>query len=199
MEHVRKQEEPKETITSSDTTALEEFDQKTTLFETMTKSKSFNKSLKQRAIYHALMESILEDEDAMDKGVADKLKKQKQDDVNKDEGPSAGSDRGLKRRKTSKDTKPSKKAKSTETSKGTSKGTSKTQPNSTDKSAQAEETVFEAGNAQEPQNQGQDMGNTDDRPNVKPAPKHDWLKKFERPLTPNSDWNVRKSIDFRPP
>ncbi|GKA73251.1 hypothetical protein Tco_0779467 [Tanacetum coccineum] len=44
MEHLRKQQVPKETITSSDTTTLEEFDQKTTLFETMTKSKSFNKN-----------------------------------------------------------------------------------------------------------------------------------------------------------
>ncbi|GJR37339.1 hypothetical protein Tco_1213023 [Tanacetum coccineum] len=110
---------------------LQKFDQKTTLFETMTKSKSFNKSPKQKALYHALMESILEDKDAMDEGVADKLKKIKQDDADKDEGPSARSDRGLKRQKTSKDTEPCKKVKSTETS----KGTSKSQPISTDKSA----------------------------------------------------------------
>ncbi|GJZ50362.1 hypothetical protein Tco_0604552 [Tanacetum coccineum] len=90
MEHARKQQVPKETITSSDTTTLEEFDQKTTLFEIMTKSKSFNKSPKQRALYHALMDSILEDEDAMDEGVADKLKKRKPNDADKDEGPSAG-------------------------------------------------------------------------------------------------------------
>ncbi|GJW32865.1 hypothetical protein Tco_0052897 [Tanacetum coccineum] len=152
MEHARKQQVPKETITSFDTTALTEFDQKTTLFETMTKSKSFNKILKQRALYHALMESILEDEDAMDEGVADKLKKKKHNNVDKDEGPSAGSDGGLKRRKISKDTELSKKAKSTETSKGISKGTSKSQPKSTIKSAQAEETVFEVGDTQEPQN-----------------------------------------------
>ncbi|GJU66784.1 hypothetical protein Tco_1253043 [Tanacetum coccineum] len=75
------------------------------------------------------------DEDAMDEGVADKLKKRKPDDADKDEGPSAGSDRGLKRRKTSKDTKPSKKAKSTKTS----KGTSKSQPKSTNKSAPSRE------------------------------------------------------------
>ncbi|GKB39097.1 hypothetical protein Tco_0884039, partial [Tanacetum coccineum] len=81
IEHARKQQVPKETITSSDTIARAEFDQKTTLFKTMTKSKSFNKSLKQRALYHALMESILEDKDAMDEGVADKLKKRKPDDA----------------------------------------------------------------------------------------------------------------------
>ncbi|GKB85171.1 hypothetical protein Tco_0957443 [Tanacetum coccineum] len=186
MEHARKKQEPKETITSSDTSAQEEFDQKTTLFQTMTNSNSFSRSPKQRALYHALMESILEDEDAMDEGVADKLKKRKPDDADKDEGPSTGSDRALKRRKTSKDTKLSKKAKSTETS----KGTSKSQPKSIDKSAQAEETEFEAGDTQGPHNQRQDMGDTDDQPNVKAALKHEWFKKPKKPPTPNSNWNI---------
>ncbi|GJT20507.1 hypothetical protein Tco_0890444 [Tanacetum coccineum] len=60
----------------------------------MTKSKSFNKSPKQIALYHALMKSILKDEDAIDEGVAEKLKKRKPNNTDKDEGPSAGSDRG---------------------------------------------------------------------------------------------------------
>ncbi|GKE72434.1 hypothetical protein Tco_1534475, partial [Tanacetum coccineum] len=93
----------------------------------MTKTKSFNKNTKHKALYHALMESILEDEDAMDKGVADMLKKRKPDDADKDEGPPAEPDEGLKRKKTRKDTEPSKKDKST----GTSKGTTKSQPKST--------------------------------------------------------------------
>ncbi|GKE43844.1 hypothetical protein Tco_1471128, partial [Tanacetum coccineum] len=54
------------------------------------------------------MEPILEDEDAMDKGVADKLKKRKPDD-DRDKGPPTGPDQGLKRKKTDKETKPSKK------------------------------------------------------------------------------------------
>ncbi|GJX54155.1 hypothetical protein Tco_0282524 [Tanacetum coccineum] len=66
MEHASKQQVPKFTITSFDIVSLEEFDQKTTLFNTMTNSKSFNKSPKHKALYHALMESILEDEDAID-------------------------------------------------------------------------------------------------------------------------------------
>ncbi|GKD47623.1 hypothetical protein Tco_1276599 [Tanacetum coccineum] len=104
MEHARKQQVPKETFTSYDTTAFKEFDQKLPY------------------------------------------------DVDKNEGPSAGSNRGLKRRKTSKDTKTSKKAKSAESS----KGTSKSQPKSTGKSTQAEETMFEVGDAQGPQNLGED-------------------------------------------
>ncbi|GJS55579.1 hypothetical protein Tco_0628941 [Tanacetum coccineum] len=105
IEHIKKQQEPKETITSSDTTALIEFDQKTILFETMTKSKSFNKSPKQRALYHPLIESILEDEDAIDEGVAVKLKKMKQDDADKDEGPSAGSNQSSSKKYTTSTTK----------------------------------------------------------------------------------------------
>ncbi|GJS55155.1 hypothetical protein Tco_0628517 [Tanacetum coccineum] len=78
-----------------------------------------------------LEKSILEDEDAMDKGVVDKLNKRKPDDANRDEGPPARSNQGLKRKKTSKDVEPSKKAKSIETS----KGTKQSQPKSTGKSA----------------------------------------------------------------
>nr|GEU81950.1 phospholipase-like protein [Tanacetum cinerariifolium] len=166
---------------------------KTTLFETMTKSKSFNKSPKQRALYHALMESILEDEDAMDEGVTEKLKKRKPDDADKDKGPSAGSDRGLKICKTSKDTKPSKKAKSIETP----KGTSKSQPKSTGKSAQAEKTMFEAGDTQRPHNLREDPGNTNESPVVNIDPK-DWLKRPERPLTLDPEWNKGKSIENKP-
>ncbi|GKB58456.1 hypothetical protein Tco_0914642 [Tanacetum coccineum] len=72
MEQAGKQQEPKYTIVSSDVDALWEFDQKRTLFETMTKTKSFERNSKHKALYHALMESILEDKYAMDKGVADK-------------------------------------------------------------------------------------------------------------------------------
>ncbi|GJT58076.1 hypothetical protein Tco_0993130 [Tanacetum coccineum] len=50
-----------------------------------------------------------------------------------------------------------------------------------------------------PLNQREDLGNTDDQPNVKATSKDDWFKKPNRPLTPDSDWNTTKSIDFRPP
>ncbi|GKB05870.1 hypothetical protein Tco_0834065 [Tanacetum coccineum] len=50
-----------------------------------------------------------------------------------------------------------------------------------------------------PQDQGDDLGNTEDQPNVEEASKQDWFKKSERPPTPERDWNARKQIDFRPP
>ncbi|GJR28179.1 hypothetical protein Tco_1104411 [Tanacetum coccineum] len=46
---------------------------------------------------------------------------------------------------------------------------------------------------------GQDMDNTDDQQNVEAASKYDRFKKPKRPSTPDSDWNVGKSFDFRPP
>nr|GEX83958.1 serine/threonine protein kinase SRPK1 [Tanacetum cinerariifolium] len=84
----------------------------------MTKSKPFDINTKNIALYHALMESRLMDKDAMDKGVADKLKKRKSDDTDRDEDPLAGPHLGLNRKKTSKDDEPLKKVKSTDTSKG---------------------------------------------------------------------------------
>ncbi|GKE62347.1 hypothetical protein Tco_1512714, partial [Tanacetum coccineum] len=55
----------------------------------------------------------------IDKVVADRLKKRNPDDADRDEGPPARPDQGLKRKKTGKDTEPSKNAKLTGTSKGT--------------------------------------------------------------------------------
>nr|GEX07039.1 hypothetical protein [Tanacetum cinerariifolium] len=66
------------TIKSEVLTAVKEYF-RTNLGDTLhkTASKSFNKHPKHKALYHALMESILADEDAIDQGVADLQKKRK--------------------------------------------------------------------------------------------------------------------------
>ncbi|GJW23096.1 hypothetical protein Tco_0033718 [Tanacetum coccineum] len=104
----------------------------------------------------------------------------------------------LKRRTTRKDAEPSKGSKSKESKSSSSKGT-KSQPKSSSKSAQAEESMFESVDTEMSQNQGSDLGNTDDQPNVEATSKHDWFKKPERPPTPDLDWNATKTIDFKPP
>ncbi|GJY89432.1 hypothetical protein Tco_0504628 [Tanacetum coccineum] len=169
-----------------------EFEHKQALFDAMTESKSFNKHPKHITLYHALIESILADEEAMDQGVADldKQKNRKPADDDRDEEPPAGLDQRLKRRKTNKDVEPSKRPKSN----GSSKGTTRSQPKSTSKSVQAEETFFEAADTDMPQNQGDNMGNIDEQPNVKAVPMHDWFKKPKRPLTPDPEWNKGKLI-----
>ncbi|GJT63680.1 hypothetical protein Tco_1015160 [Tanacetum coccineum] len=102
------------------------------------------------------------------------------------------------RQKTSKDVEPSKGPKSKESKSSSSKDTM-SQPKSSGKSAQAEESVFEVVDSEMPHNQGSDLGNTSEQPNVEAASKLEWFKKPQRPPTPDSDWNVGKSVDFRPP
>nr|GEW10058.1 retrovirus-related Pol polyprotein from transposon TNT 1-94 [Tanacetum cinerariifolium] len=46
---------------------------------------------------------------------------------------------------------------------------------------------------------GEDLGNTENQPNVEAASKDDWFKKTKRSLTLDLYWNTTKSIDFRPP
>ncbi|GKC50930.1 hypothetical protein Tco_1073675, partial [Tanacetum coccineum] len=62
-----------------------------------------------------------------------------------------------------------------------------------------EESVFETADTEMPHNQGGDLSNTDDQPNVEETSRNDWFKKPERPSTLDSDWNTTKIIDFRPP
>ncbi|GJR32895.1 hypothetical protein Tco_1109127 [Tanacetum coccineum] len=86
-------------IRSTDEVDIEEFDLKSALFSHMNKKKSANKNKTNYRLYHALMEALIADEDAMDKEVADKVKDHKRkhdsddddEDDDDDEGPSAGS------------------------------------------------------------------------------------------------------------
>ncbi|GJY79767.1 hypothetical protein Tco_0485568 [Tanacetum coccineum] len=59
-------------IRSTDEVDIEEFDLKSALFSHMNKKKSANKNTTNYRLYHALMEALIADEDAMDKEVADK-------------------------------------------------------------------------------------------------------------------------------
>ncbi|GJW85174.1 retrovirus-related pol polyprotein from transposon TNT 1-94 [Tanacetum coccineum] len=88
-------------IRSTNKVDLEEFDLKSALFKHMNKIKSANRNTANYHLYHALMEALIADEDAMDKEVADKVKDHKRkhdsdddEDDDDDEGPSAGSNQG---------------------------------------------------------------------------------------------------------
>ncbi|GKC81954.1 hypothetical protein Tco_1137671 [Tanacetum coccineum] len=87
------------TIRSTDTVALENFDLKSALFKHMQKNRIANRNPANYHLYHALMETLIADEDAMDKEVKDMVKYHKRkhdsdDDEDDDEGPSAGSNQG---------------------------------------------------------------------------------------------------------
>ncbi|GKA72012.1 hypothetical protein Tco_0778228 [Tanacetum coccineum] len=125
--------------------------------------------------------------------------KRGREDKDKDEDPPAGSDQGLKKRKTSKDAEPSRGSKSKESKSSSSKG-SKSQSKSSGKSAQAEEpSVLRCKTHRDVHVSGEDLGNTAINPNFEVALKDDWFRKPKRPPTPDSDWNTTKIIDFKPP
>ncbi|GKC99204.1 hypothetical protein Tco_1169479 [Tanacetum coccineum] len=102
-EQDKKQKTMKFTIKSTNKGALKEFDQKSALYHTMHANKSFNRNPANHRLYHALMEALIEDENAMDKGVTDTIKdhKRKHDDdkdpparPNQGKAPSKGSKTG---------------------------------------------------------------------------------------------------------
>ncbi|GKC57064.1 hypothetical protein Tco_1084662 [Tanacetum coccineum] len=57
----------------------------------------------------------------------------------------------------------------------------------TGKSILAEETVYEAEATETLQNQGDDMGTTNEQHNVEAASENDWFKKPKRPPTPDPE------------
>ncbi|GKG51615.1 hypothetical protein Tco_0541999, partial [Tanacetum coccineum] len=68
-EQAEKQKISKYTIKSSNKAELKEYDQKSTFYQTMNENDTFNRNPANHALYHALMEALIEDENAMDKEV----------------------------------------------------------------------------------------------------------------------------------
>ncbi|GJX90988.1 hypothetical protein Tco_0344314 [Tanacetum coccineum] len=89
-EQAEKQKMPKYTIKSTDKAALKEYDQKSALYQTMHENKSFNRNPANHRLYHSLIKALIEDVNAMDKGVADTVKDHKRKHDDDDEDPLAG-------------------------------------------------------------------------------------------------------------
>ncbi|GJV09853.1 hypothetical protein Tco_1351394 [Tanacetum coccineum] len=119
----------------------------------MEKNKSFDKANHKRELYKALVTSYQTDKDLFDTYSKVCSLKRSRDDRDKDQDPSVGSDRGSKRRKSSKDAESSKDSRSKEKkSSSASKDTSQSQHKSPDKSAHTEEpshTIEDSGMQQD--------------------------------------------------
>ncbi|GKE75897.1 hypothetical protein Tco_1537938, partial [Tanacetum coccineum] len=81
----------------------------------------------------------------------------------KDEDPSAGSERGLKKRKLGKDAEPTTEPKNKDSTSRSSKGTN-SQPKSSSKFVQSEEPVFEVVDSDLPQDHEGNLGDNEDEP-----------------------------------
>ncbi|GKE26476.1 hypothetical protein Tco_1441860 [Tanacetum coccineum] len=122
-----------------------------------------------------------------------KMEKTWPKDKDKYEDPSAGSNRGLKKRKLNKDAEPTTGLKKKDSTSGSSKGT-KSQPKSSRKSVQSEEPVFEVTDSDMPQDQEGNLGDNEDEPRNETASIRDWFKKPTPPQEPTDpDWNIGKT------
>ncbi|GJT94452.1 hypothetical protein Tco_1089970 [Tanacetum coccineum] len=164
-------------------------------FKALTKKEQF-KMCSQRI--HLRSSSLRALYDAIAKGEIDAtkvLKRSRPED--KDEDPSAGSNQRMKKRKKSKDAEPSKKTDQS----GSTKGTTQSQPPSSSKYVQAEETIYEVAYTDKPLNHENDINNADDQPDAEVTPKTDkstWFKQPPRPPTPDPEWNKGKAVKDGP-
>ncbi|GKA08721.1 hypothetical protein Tco_0688052 [Tanacetum coccineum] len=166
----------------------------------MEANKSINRSNNQKNLYNALVESYNSDKDIITSYGDVILLKRGRDDQDKDEDPSARSDRGMKRRKSGKDVESSKDSRSKEKkSSSTSKDASQSQHKYFGKSVHAEEPSHIVKDSGMQQDQEFVMRDNEEQPADKEVTKADWFKKPERPPTPDPDWSKRQQVDFRPP
>ncbi|GJY26828.1 hypothetical protein Tco_0401554 [Tanacetum coccineum] len=198
-EQVEKQQKPQFTIKSTDKEALKEFDPKSALYQHMHANKSFNRNPVNHRLYHALMEALIEDENAMDKGVTDIVKDHKRkhngDEDDDDEGPSGGPNQGKQtERRRTKESESSKKPSST---KETPKGKTLTKGSKTSKSASAKEPVEEPIAEVVMDDASDDAVHDEDQPQAASQPRNDktpeWFKQPPRPPTPDLEWNKRQA------
>ncbi|GKF04360.1 hypothetical protein Tco_0035028, partial [Tanacetum coccineum] len=114
----------------------------------------------------------------------------RRDDEDKDEEPSAGSNRGSKRRRSGKEPE-STRAPKEKTSKTTGKSTegSKSQHKSAGESAHVEEPMHTAKDLEEPPHQEFDIGATEDQSDEETSQHPDWFQKPAKLPTPDRDWN----------
>nr|GEV13378.1 integrase, catalytic region, zinc finger, CCHC-type, peptidase aspartic, catalytic [Tanacetum cinerariifolium] len=139
---------------------LSKLELKKILIEKMENNKSIYRSDEQRNLYKALVDSY-EYDNIILKTYGDTVTlKRHRDDANKDEEPSAGSDRGSKRRR---------EGKKPESTSALKEKASKT--------------------TEEPSHQESETGVVDDQPVAEASQHPEWFRKQKKPLTPDRAWN----------
>ncbi|GJZ89656.1 hypothetical protein Tco_0661438 [Tanacetum coccineum] len=149
----------------------------------MMASKSHEKHPAHKKLYDALIQSLLMDENDMDRLAVDPASQRKRRHDDKDQDTPTGSHQGMKKRRTGKDVEPSmKSSKSKESAKGkTPSNTSKTGKSSIDKSVQEPEYVMQM-DVKEPNLDNVDDDADEPQVDVDPKiPKKDWFKQSPKP------------------
>nr|GEW80065.1 hypothetical protein [Tanacetum cinerariifolium] len=155
---------------------------------TMHANKSFNKNPANHRLYHALMEALIEDENAMDKGVADTVQdhKRKHDHAEDANIKMLQLDQKHTKRRRTKDSESSKKP---STTKETPKGKALSKGSKTGKSASTKEPIKEPITEVVMDDASDDVVHDDDQPQDASEPKTtktsnpDWFKQPPRTYT----------------
>nr|GEY69969.1 hypothetical protein [Tanacetum cinerariifolium] len=173
----------------------DESDDEKTEFENDDDGQQINrKSRHSDDFYNALVASYNSDKDIISSYGDVVLLKRGNNDKDKYQDPSVGSDRGMKRQRTGKDADSSKDQRSKEKrSTSSSKEASKSQHTSSGKSVHSEEPSHNVEDTSKHQHQEYVMWETDEQPDDNEATKANWFKKPERPPTPDSDWSDVRS------
>ncbi|GJU62583.1 hypothetical protein Tco_1244418 [Tanacetum coccineum] len=178
---------------------LSEFKLKKIHIDKIETNKSINRSDVQNDLYKVLVESCNSDKDIISSyGDIVTLKKSR-DDQDKDENPSVGSNRGLKRRRSGKEAKSSKEPTYKESkSTSSSKGASRSQLKSSGNSAQAEEHGQNVDDLEEHTHQ---EFNTRDDDVIPVQETLEDASQWNPPSspTPDREWHKTKTADKRPP
>ncbi|GJS07540.1 hypothetical protein Tco_0364336 [Tanacetum coccineum] len=169
---------------------LSELELKKILIDKMESNKSIHRSNKQKNLYKALVDAYESDKLILNTYGETVSFKRRRDEEDKDEEPSAGSNRGSKRRRAGKEPE-STSAPKEKTSKTTGKSTegSKCNQKSANEFAQAEEPMQTAKDLEEPTHQEFETRVTEDQPNEETSQLPDWFQKPAKPPTPYRDWN----------
>ncbi|GJU04972.1 hypothetical protein Tco_1121402 [Tanacetum coccineum] len=170
---------------------LSELELKKILIDKMESNKSIHRSDEQKNLYNSLVNTYKSDKYILDTYGDTVLFKRRQDDEDKDEEPSAGSNWGSKRRRAGKEPE-STIAPKEKTSKTVGKSTkgSKSHHKSAGESAEAKEPKeCTAKDLEEPAHQEFETGVTEDQPDEETSQLPDWFPKPAKPPTPNRDWN----------
>nr|GEY64227.1 hypothetical protein [Tanacetum cinerariifolium] len=158
--------------------------------ERMEGNKSIQRSDEKRNLYKALVEAYESDKIIQDThGETVTLKRRRDDDVDKDEEPSAGPDQGSKRHREGKE--PESASASTETatrSTGRSTQGFRSRQASASESALAEEPIQTTSQMEEPPHPEFDTG-AEDQPIVQSSQHPEWFSQQQTPPSLDRDWN----------
>ncbi|GKD64309.1 hypothetical protein Tco_1306417 [Tanacetum coccineum] len=153
----------------------------------------------QKNLYNALIESYNSNKDIFGSyGDVVPLKRGR-DDQDKDEEPSAGSNRGTKRKRSGKEESSKESTQKESKSTSSSKGASRSQPKSSGKSAQAEEHGPRVDDLEEQLHQDFNRGDNDVSPVREIIDVDERLWNPSASQTTDREWNKTMTIDDRPP